>query len=147
MLGNVGKLSADEIDEAAAISLEIRASAVAKLAENRLFSIIHQVIMEKKLRLQSVTLKKKHYVDPALVRDHLTALGFFDKVVDSSSLPLFEDTQSTLQLSRKIWNSICPNDTTRSKYTGAELFDAIVDVPHLKKQLRNLLAFQSVLSD
>jgi hypothetical protein len=71
---------------------------------------------------------KKHSVDPVIVvRLHLTALGFFDGV-ESSSLSALEDTQSSLELCRAIWRSICPYDSTRCKYTGAELFDAVVGV-------------------
>ena len=124
-----GKVSTLGFNDRTANSLELRANAKAKLAENRLFSVVHQVF-QKKLRLESVSLKK-HYVDPALVQTHLTALGFFDE--EGSSLPQFEDTQSTLELTREIWNSICPNDTTRCKYTGAELFNAILKVVDNKK--------------
>ena len=70
---------------------------------------------------------KKHSVDPVIVRLHLTALFFFDGE-ESSSLSALEDTQSSLELSRAIWRSICPFDLTRCKYTGAELFDAVVGV-------------------
>ena len=63
-----GKVSTLGFNDRTANSLELRANAKAKLAENRLFSVVHQVF-QKKLRLESVSLKK-HYVDPALVQTH-----------------------------------------------------------------------------
>ena len=63
-----GKVSTLEFNDRTANSLELRANAKAKLAENKLFSVVHQVF-QKKLRLESVSLKK-HYVDPALVQTH-----------------------------------------------------------------------------
>jgi hypothetical protein len=83
-----GIISSVESDTATARSLEKRANAALRLSENRLFTIIHQ-IMEKELLFESVSLKK-HYVDPAVVHNHLTALGFFDE--EGSALPQFVDT-------------------------------------------------------